>query len=414
MKRLDDDSGQVAIVTVLCMTCLLGFVAFAVDVGLLLRAKRVAQTAADSAVMAAAAEFNYGDMTAAATADAVQNGVPASAVVVNKPPLYGPNVGKGSYVEVIISQSQPTFFMKMFSRNSMMVGARAVATTVPTPSCVDTVQSSPPSGIGLDMSGGANLDLPTCGVEVGATGAGAFTAGGGITLTATAIGVAGGTSIHNGAQLTPSTPTTGITVTDPLLPIVTPPPASEYTSGCLTDPNIKTGTSTIGPASATGFVCYNGLTISRSPTVTLNPGLYIINGNGASADALSISGAAVVNGSGVSFYFVNNGSFTISNGAALTLSAPTASTTSVGLNSGLLFYQQSTDTAADSFVGGSSGSLNGIFYLPSANLTFANGNASTFSTDLVVGSLTMSGAATIRPYAPLSGASPLSSPRLAE
>jgi hypothetical protein len=146
----------------------------------------------------------------------------------------------------------------------------------------------------------------------------------------------------------------------------------------------------------------------------LNPGLYIINGNGASKFQLSVSGAAVVNGSGVSFYFVNNGSFTISNGAVLTLSAPTSSTPSVGLNSGLLFYQDSLDAAADSFVGGSTGSFNGIIYLPDANLTFANGNASTFNTDLVVGSLTMSGAGSVKPYAPLSGASPLSSPRLAE
>src|ERR1017187_3129526 len=162
MKRLGDDSGQVAILTILCLTCLLGFVAFAVDVGLLLRAKRVEQTAADSAVMAAAAEFSYGDMLTAAQADAVQNGVPASAVTVNGPPTgpkYGPNAGNGSYVEVIISQSQPTFFMNMFGRSAMTVGARAVATTVPSPSCVVTVQSNPPSGIGLSMTGGANLNL---------------------------------------------------------------------------------------------------------------------------------------------------------------------------------------------------------------------------------------------------------------
>ena len=68
MKRLGNDVGQVSILTVLCLTCLLGFVAFAVDVGILLRAKQVAQTAADSAVMAAVAEFNYGDMTVAARA----------------------------------------------------------------------------------------------------------------------------------------------------------------------------------------------------------------------------------------------------------------------------------------------------------------------------------------------------------
>ena len=53
------------ILTLLCMTCLLGFVAFAADVGTLLHAKRNLQIAADSAAIAGAAELNYGDMTAA-------------------------------------------------------------------------------------------------------------------------------------------------------------------------------------------------------------------------------------------------------------------------------------------------------------------------------------------------------------
>jgi hypothetical protein len=122
---------------------------------------------------------------------------------------------------------------------------------------------------------------------------------------------------------------------------------------------------------------------------------------------LDFASGTTVNGTGVTFYFVNGASFTVENGATLNVSAPTSPP-----YSGLLFYQDPTDSAADSFVGGSSGSLNGIFYLPAANLTFANGNASTFSTDLVVGSLTMTGNAKIKPYAPLAGASPLSSPRL--
>jgi hypothetical protein len=58
--------------------------------------------------------------------------------------------------------------------------------------------------------------------------------------------------------------------------------------------------------------------------------------------------------------------------------------------------------------------LNGIFYLPKAALTLSNGNSSTFSTDLVVGSLTMTGSATLKPYAPLNASSPLSGTRLVE
>src|ERR1700735_495423 len=142
MKILRDESGQVMILTVLCVTCLLGFVAMAVDVGIMLRTKRVLQTAADSAAIAGAAEIINDDVVAAAIADAeengVTNGVNGITVAVHNPPSYGPHAGSPNtgYVEVIISQPEPTFFMRAFARNSMTVTARAVATTVPSPGCV--------------------------------------------------------------------------------------------------------------------------------------------------------------------------------------------------------------------------------------------------------------------------------------
>ena len=425
MSMTANDKAQVTVMTALAMAVLLGLVAFATDIGLFLIAKRQMQTAADSAAMAGAAEINYNDVVSAARADSAQNGFTDGSngvtVAVNVPPSSGPHAGGGGtgvggggtgYVEVIVSQSQPTIFMKMLSRGAMVVSARAVATNVPAPSCVDTLSPSPPSGYGVDLSPSADLTLTSCGLTDDAIGGSAFNAGAGVTVTASSIGVVGGIS-DNGASITP-TPVPVTTMIDPLSALVTAPPSSEYTSGCQADPNIST-TQTIGPSSPTSYVCYEGLTISGSPTVTLNPGLYIIDGEGASAFSFSVSGGATVNGmSGVTFYFVNNGSFTFSNGATMNLTAPTTSTTSVGINSGILFYQDSGDSAADMFEGGSSGKISGIFYLPAANLTFQNGSAATFSTDLVVGSLTMSGAGQLTPYAPLSGASPLSSPTLVE
>jgi hypothetical protein len=425
-----NDKAQVTVMTALAMAVLLGLVAFATDIGLFLIAKRQMQTAADSAAMAGAAEINYGDVVSAARADSAQNGFTNGSngvtVAVNAPPSSGSHKGgsNAGYVEVIVSQSQPTRFMKILSRGAMVVSARAVATNVPAPSCVDTLSPSPPSGYGLDMSSGSpDLALTGCGLTIDATGGSALIAGGGITISASSIGVVGGTSIHNGASIMGSTwpavstppivtiPSPGIS--DPLSSVVTAPPASEY-SGCGNDPNIST-TQTIGPSSSTSYVCYKGFTITNSPVVTLKPGLYIIDGEGASAYSFHVSGGAIVNGtSGVTFYFVNKGSFTFSNGATMNLTAPTTSDLSVGINAGILFYEDPLDTAADTFKGGSAGNINGIFYLPAANLTFQNGNASTFSTDLVVGSLTMTGNAQLTPYAPLSGTSPLSSPTLVE
>jgi Putative Flp pilus-assembly TadE/G-like len=394
------------------MVSLMGFVAVAVDVGLMLRAKRTLQIAADSAATAGAAEINYSNVTAAAQTDAAQNGATNGSngvtVAVNNGPLYGPNAGNKSYVEVIVTQPQPTFFMKLFNFNNMSVSARAVATTVPSPACIYTMSSAAPGSSGpggVYVTGSADLELPTCGILDNATGANALHVTGGATLNSKAIGVVGTYTVHNGGVLTPNPPTTGITPsTDPLSSLAPTVPASDYSSGCTSASITKS--QTIGPSSPSGFVCYSSLSFPKgSPTITLNPGLYIFNGAGG----FNVASGTTMTGTGVTFFFINGASFTISNGASVTLSAPTS-----GAYNGLLFYQDPTDTAADSFVGGSAGGINGIFYLPSADLTLANGTATTFNVDLVVGSLTMSGNATLSPYAPLTGSSPLSAPRLVE
>src|ERR1700733_2487656 len=408
MKRLKDESGQAVVLTLLSMTVLLGFVAFAVDVGLLLRAKRVVQTAADSAAIAGAAELPFGDWLAAARADATQNGVTdgsggATVAVTN---IAGPS-GNTNYVQVIATQPQPTFFMKMFNFNSMPVSARAVAAAVPSPACIYTLSSTTPNTSdspagGVDVTGSADLELPSCGILDNAKGAFALHVTGGATLKAKAIGIVGTDTVHNGGVLQPNPPTTGMTaVSDPLSSLVPTVPPADYSSGCLADPKYGMGTFTIGPSWPSGFVCYTGFSISKgSPTINLNPGLYIFNGPAG----FNVASGTILNGTGgVTFYFVNGASFAISNGAVANLTAPTT-----GTYKNLLFYQDSGDTAADSFVGGSVGGVSGIFYLPAANLTLANGTATTFNVDLVVGSLTMSGNATLAPYAPLSGASVLS------
>jgi Flp pilus assembly protein TadG len=399
------------VLAAVCIPLVLGFVAMAADVGLLFRAKRNLQIAADAGAMNAAGELSVGDWSAAGKAGSAMNGVTDgvsnSTVVVNNPPVYGAYKGQTGYIEVIVSQLRPTFFMNVFGKSSMMVNARAVAQAVPSPTCVYTLGSASPGSSGpggVFVTGSADLEIPTCGILDNATGANAVHVTGGATLKAQAIGIVGTDTVHIGGVLQPSSPVTGMTAMSDPLSFMTPPPPSDYSSGCATA-SITTNT-TIGPASPSGYVCYSSLSTPRgSPVITLSPGLYIFSGAGG----LNVSSGTTFSGTGVTFYFVNGASFTISNGATANLSAPTS-----GTYSGMLFYQDPTDAAPDEFSGGSAGNINGIFYLPAATLTMANGTATTFNTDLVVNSLTMSGAATLHPYAPLTGASPLSTPNLAE
>ena len=64
-----DEAGQVLVMTALSMTVLVGFLALAIDVGMLFRAKRNMQIAADAAAIAGALDYKYnGSITSAQTA----------------------------------------------------------------------------------------------------------------------------------------------------------------------------------------------------------------------------------------------------------------------------------------------------------------------------------------------------------
>ena len=89
-----DQRAQTMVITALCLTILLGMAGLSVDVGLMFRAKRVLQTAADAGAISGAAEVRFGDVTKAADAATAQNGatdgVDGVAVTVNNPPSSGP------------------------------------------------------------------------------------------------------------------------------------------------------------------------------------------------------------------------------------------------------------------------------------------------------------------------------------
>src|SRR5258708_349627 len=98
MKSLKDESGQALIITALGMTCLFGFAALATDVGLLLREKRMAQTAADGAAVAGASELFVGDpqvssvAKSAAGLNGFTDGSNGVTVVVNGPAAVRPSI----------------------------------------------------------------------------------------------------------------------------------------------------------------------------------------------------------------------------------------------------------------------------------------------------------------------------------
>jgi uncharacterized membrane protein len=139
MKLLRDECGQAAMMMASFLALVaLGFMALAIDAGYFFREKRMAQSAADAAAIAAAEELssnNRANMQSAASAMAKMNGFDntlatnPAVVTVNNPPSYGNYVLNQGYVEVIVTKPVPTLLLGAFNHSitSMGVAGRAVA-----------------------------------------------------------------------------------------------------------------------------------------------------------------------------------------------------------------------------------------------------------------------------------------------
>jgi hypothetical protein len=178
---------------------------------------------------------------------------------------------------------------------------------------------------------------------------------------------------------------------------------SKYTVG----PN-----STYGTTQGGNTVCYNGLTVNgNGDTVTLNPGIYVINGGELHFESGTNGG-----GNGVMFYLTNGANLVIDNGANVNLvaggnaEAGGATAPNVGTNSiynNILIYQDpgsqasnniasdTGDTQSISIQGGSSVYLSGAIYAPLAPVTLGNGSGTTVDADVVAQTLTMNGGGTL-------------------
>jgi Flp pilus assembly protein TadG len=181
MKLLKDEGGQVLVLTLISATLLMAFMALAVDVGILFRARRNMQIAADAAAMAGAMQLYYGpasSVTSAAQAAAKLNGVDGAVsgntVQIYSPPNDGPNKGCMSCVEAVVATPNRTFFMGLFTPGDQTVAARAVAGAPgASDACVWLVDPSLDDE--LDMQGAGAVNAANCGIYVNSNQADAVT-----------------------------------------------------------------------------------------------------------------------------------------------------------------------------------------------------------------------------------------------
>ena len=153
--------GQILVLATISMVVLLGFTALAVDMGYLYSTRRRMQTAADAAAVAGATALRDGESYTSAADDVASfNGFTNSqnnvTVTVSEPTLPSPYPSDVTYVEVDISQTVPTYFLRVLGYKSMKVGARAVSGAVAGPACIYALDPSD-SGT-FSLTGNANIN----------------------------------------------------------------------------------------------------------------------------------------------------------------------------------------------------------------------------------------------------------------
>ncbi len=396
-RFLRDESGQaVVIVSVFMGLIALGFMAFAVDTGMLFREKRMVESAAQAAAVAAAEQAGSGQSSneqAVANAMAKLNGFDTTlatnpATVTLSSPTTG-NFTGGSYVQATVSMPIHTFFLGAFSKAlaNVPVSATAIAGGGGISSTCVCVSGN------FSVSGGSTLDASGCGIYVNSAASGSISVSGGSTINASSLA---GDSTGWDVPPPPYPPASSIYASGDTIKVptvvqglastcsTTLPTAPAFNpSSCLTtNPGSgwkSPGTLTEGPTTAGGTICYGkGLTVgANGMTDTLTSGIYVINGG-----VLTFSSNKNLGGNGVFFYLTNGASLVMDGGSGVNLVAggnmeSNGSTApGVGSYNGILIYQDPNDTAAMTITGGSNPYINGTIIAPTASLTISGGSSS--------------------------------------
>jgi Flp pilus assembly protein TadG len=436
MKVFRDQSGNVLALTAVSLTVLMGFMALAIDAGMLYRAKRQVQKVADSAALAAAAQMaSDGSGQTAANAAVTKDGftIDASAAgAMTVTPLVQTASSTTGYVKVTVTEHAPTFFLPIVSsslrtidvsaaaaasytltsNSECMLGLSQSGTAVPNASGVETDGSTTMTWSTTVMSdvateGNSKIKTPHCGVQAcgptsevagsGKTAAGIYAWGSGSITALSNTAPSYGTD-NSGSTIT-STPTLKSCAGDPLASAMPTKP----TAGTCIDPTWMQNGTAGGHAESISPGTYCNFNTANVSTLTMQAGTYIIT------NTFSTNSGSTINGTGVTIYLANgaianSGNYTyvaggatpygVGNGTTMNISAPTT-----GSYAGIALWDgNSSNSTPDTvtFGGGAGSTFSGAIYAPNTNLVLGNGSGtSTLSSNIIANTIMVLGGSTI-------------------
>ncbi len=396
--------GQIVVFVALLAPILLGMAGIAIDVGFAVHERAKAANAADSAALAGAGVLVSGGQPEAARSAALtyalKNGYTSSQTTVYVPPASGPHQGDSNYVEVRISSSVRTIFMRVMHVTSTTVRTRAVAASVLPPRNYALVVLDKTACNAFDMSSSASLTINGGGMMVNSSCIPSAVQSGGSSITASYLDYYYQGSWVLGNNASTSVPPTIATqqLPDPLASLPRPIPCTSTTtytpSGCTVLQSLDSGGTQDNPnqvhitASNSNLtlrpgVYWGGITISGTGgagNVTFLPGTYVFAGGGTNSGGFVYSGSANLYGTGVTFFNTDDqaasssakrpcGPYSLTGNGVLNFTAPTS-----GTWKNMLFWQSDTCTETFKYSGGS-WTTAGVVYLPKAQLSLTGGGS---------------------------------------
>jgi Flp pilus assembly protein TadG len=408
MARMNSrsDRGQALVLIVLSAVLIFGAVGLVVDTGWARFRQQAAQAAADSAALAAAqwasnvstsptcgsngvicqsATACPTSLTSPATTSvqagclyAQQNGFTAGGkqnvtIAANVTTPFS-NAAVNYWVTASVTETQTELFSAVFGNRFLNAGAHATAAIVPTGGggCIYVMQAT---GSSVTNSGNALIDSG-CGIYINSNGPSPVTMSGTSTIETTGGAKTNIVSSSEGtfsgsATITPAPNLGTSAVLDPFISM----PAPSIGSCTYSAPVVVTSNTTL----PYGTYC-GGIITSGTETITLSPGLYIIEGG------ITESGSPTFTGTGVTLYF-KTGGIVGSGTGTFNLSAPTT-----GTYQGVVLFEDRSNSSGITLSGSTGTQVSGLVYMPAGNLTYSgDSGTSGVVTTLVVNAITFSG-----------------------
>jgi Flp pilus assembly protein TadG len=390
LRLVRDEHGAVAVIAAIAFPVLIGTMGLGAETGYWYLKQRKLQHAADVSAHAAAVRHRAGDQKPALEATALRiasaSGYSPGSMTVST--QSGPTAGNAK-ITVTLSETYPRSFSSIFSGEPVDIEARAVAEIKGgSKACVLALSSSASGAV--TVTGSSKVHLAGCSVVSNSTAADAFLMKNGSAVMSTDCVYTVGEAVT----------TTGLTLTGCHEPVERAPPTADPFA-TVTEPE-KLHIEQL-PCRTLAYVSNSTYAFDRlangqeairfcggleiNGTISLKPGLYIIDGGD-----FTVTAGAKLSGEGVTLFFANSAAAKLLGNGDIDLSAPTS-----GPYAGLLFFgSRHTTGVVHQVTGNSESTLEGNLYMPTASIDFTgNSTVSGGCTQIVADQVTFTGNTTM-------------------